>query len=306
MREQIGKVVVNYEYYRGEDLYSEGEVEDQLLELVTKYKESEYNAVIAQLKSWPILYHLSHIRKNIVEWLPIAKEDTVLEIGAGCGAISGQLAAMAKQLTCLELSKKRSLINAQRNHQRENIEIIVGNFEDIEGKLTNKYDYVVLIGVLEYAASYVKAANPYVEMLKKADEHLTPQGKIVVAIENRLGLKYWAGCKEDHLGEYYKGLEGYQDSAGVRTFSKNELQSLIYEAGLKHMKFYYPYPDYKLPSAIYSAERLPLKNELTENLRNFDYGRIVSFDERLVYNTLIDNQAFEMFSNSFLIVIEKE
>ena len=306
MREQIGKVVMNYEYYKGEDGYSEGEVEEQLLELVTKYKESEYNAVIAQTKSWPVLYHLSHIRKNIIEWLPITKEDTVLEIGAGCGAISGQLAHMAKQLTCLELSKKRSLINAQRNHQRDNMEIIVGNFADIESNLVNKYEYVVLIGVLEYAASYVKAANPYVEMLKKAVELLTPQGKIIIAIENRLGLKYWAGCKEDHLGEYYKGLEGYEDPAGVRTFSKNELQSIIQEAGLNRMKFYYPYPDYKLPSTIYSAERLPLKNELTENLRNFDYGRIVSFDERLVYNTLIDNHAFEMFSNSFLIVIEKE
>lgn len=89
MREQIGKVVMNYEYYKGEDGYSEGEVEEQLLELVTKYKESEYNAVIAQTKSWPVLYHLSHIRKNIIEWLPITKEDTVLEIGAGAALFPG-------------------------------------------------------------------------------------------------------------------------------------------------------------------------------------------------------------------------
>ena len=39
---------------------------------------------------------------------------------------------------------------------------------------------------------------PYVEMLRKIRNHLNPGGKIVIAIENRLGMKYWAGCAEDH------------------------------------------------------------------------------------------------------------
>ncbi|MFQ9152801.1 MAG: hypothetical protein ACLR6B_16255 [Blautia sp.] len=31
-------------------------------------------------------------------------------------------------------------------------------------------------------------------MLQLVERHLAPGGKIVIAIENRLGLKYWAGC----------------------------------------------------------------------------------------------------------------
>ena len=38
--------------------------------------------------------------------------------------------------------------------------------------------------------------------------HLTPGGRIVIAIENRLGLKYLAGCAEDHLGTYFSGIQG--------------------------------------------------------------------------------------------------
>ena len=83
----------------------------------------------------------------------------------------------------------------------------------------------------------------------------------MIAIENRLGLKYWAGCTEDHVGRYFEGLEGYHNSEGVRTFSKKEWEKLIEISGMRG-KFYYPYPDYKFPLAIYSDEYLPRKGEL--------------------------------------------
>ncbi len=43
------------------------------------------------------------------------KDASVLEIGAGCGAISGVLCRNAKHVTSVDLSKRRSLINANRN-----------------------------------------------------------------------------------------------------------------------------------------------------------------------------------------------
>ena len=125
MKEKIGNVVLDYTYYPGKDLYSDGEVEEELLEISEKYQENQWNRVIAEKKSWPVMYHYSHIRQNIVEWLPIGKKDTVLEIGAGCGAITGVLAKKAESVTCIELSKRRSLINANRNKKYDNIEILV-------------------------------------------------------------------------------------------------------------------------------------------------------------------------------------
>ena len=58
-----------------------------------------------------------------------------------------------------------------------------------------------LIGVLEYAELYVKPVageSAFVTMLKRARECLKPGGAILLAIENRLGLKYFGGCAEDH------------------------------------------------------------------------------------------------------------
>ena len=299
--ETIGSVVLNYHYYSGKDYYSEGVSEDILLDIVQNYRESEYEHVIQNTRSWSVMYHLSYIRENIVSWLPITKEDTVLEIGAGCGAITGQLSNMAKKVTCIELSKKRSLINAHRHKEYDNIEIVVGNFKDIEPEITEKYDYISLIGVLEYAQSYIGGDNPYHDFLKTVGKHLKDDGKLIIAIENKFGLKYFAGCKEDHLGTYYGGIEGYSKDAGVRTFSKKKLEKIVRECGYQP-KFYYPYPDYKLPHTIYSDEYLPSMGELTTNMRNFDADRVVTFDEAKGFDSIIEEGDFDYFSNSFFVL----
>ena len=124
MQEKIGKVTLDYEFYPGRDLYSDGPVEEELLEIAKNYKEEELNQVIAKKNSWPILYHFSHIRQNILEWLPITKQDKVLEIGSGCGPITGVLARKAKSVDCIDLSKMRSTINAYRNRECDNVRCV--------------------------------------------------------------------------------------------------------------------------------------------------------------------------------------
>lgn len=305
MDEKIGSVTLNYEHYLGTDLYSDGKVEDELLDIVKNHMEKEYNKIIAERNNWAIIYHLSHLRTNIIDWIPINKEQTVLELGAGCGAITGTLADKAKKVTCIELSKKRSLINAYRNKEKENIEILVGNFESIEKDIIEKYDYITLIGVFEYGESYISGEDHYKNFLKIIGKHLKENGKAIIAIENKLGLKYWAGCQEDHVSKYFEGIENYTSTKGVKTFSKKELETIIQSCGFNNYKFYYPYPDYKLATNIYSDNYLPKKGELNNNMRNFDRERIITFDETKVYDTIIEEGLFPIYSNSFLVFIEK-
>lgn len=307
MQEKIGNITLDYTYYPGEDLYSDGAVEEELLEIAKSCRTNQdYNRVIGERKSWPVMYHFSHIRHNIVSWLPISGNHKVLEIGAGCGAVTGALARKAGRVDCIELSEKRSLINAYRNRDYDNVTIRLGAFEEVEKHLTEKYDYITLIGVFEYAACYTENEKPFHYMLDCIEKHLAPGGKIVIAIENRMGLKYWAGCAEDHVGRYFEGLEGYPNTTGVHTFTKKELEKLFAEAGDFAYTFYYPYPDYKFPFSIYSDKYLPRKGDLKENNNNFDRRRLGLFDESKVFDTLIDNDLFPEFSNSFLVLLERK
>lgn len=303
MTEKIGKITLDYKHYPGEDFYCDGEVEDELLEIVKKYAPIEYQGIIEERASWPILYHLSALRENIVDWIPMDQSAKVLEIGSGCGAITGKLAEKAGSVTSIDLSKKRSLINAYRHQDCDNVTIHVGNFKDIEPDLPEDYDYICFIGVFEYGQSYIGTEQPYTDWLRMMQGHLKEGGRIIIAIENRLGLKYFAGCKEDHLGTWFSGIEDYAQGGGVRTFVRSRLEQLFKESGLEKYSFYYPYPDYKFMTAVYSDERLPKAGELYDNLRNFDRDRMLLFDEKQAFDGIVRDGLFPVFSNSYVAVI---
>ncbi|MDE6213551.1 MAG: class I SAM-dependent methyltransferase, partial [Lachnospiraceae bacterium] len=301
--EEIGKIKLDLTHYPGEDLYCDGDVEDELLEIAKKYAAVEYPGIIEEQKRWEILYHLSPLRENIVEWLPIDSSMKVLEVGSGCGAITGALSKKAGEVTCVELSKKRSLINAYRHMDADNVTIHVGNFQDAEPDLPCDYDYICLIGVFEYAQAYIGTEKPYEDFLRIIKKHVKPDGHIAIAIENKFGLKYWAGCREDHLGTYFSGIEDYPDGGVVRTFTRDGLLAIAKECGFTKAQMYYPYPDYKFMTTLYSDRRLPKRGELSDNMRNFDRDRIQLFDEKRVFDTVLQEGQFPLFSNSYMLLL---
>lgn len=297
---KIGNVGLDYKYYKGTDLYSDGDIEDELLEACKNDRQEE---LLRYSNKWPVLYHLSEIREYLLEWYPFTKEDDILEIGAGCGGITGVLSRKAKKVTCIELSERRSLINAYRHKECSNIEIIIGNFQAIEPNL-GMYDYITLIGVWEYAGLYIKAENPYLKMLDIVKKHLNPDGKIIIAIENKMGLKYWNGAVEDHTGKMYSGLNDYTDdrSRKVRTFSKMEIEEMFRRTEIKEYAFYYPMPDYKLPDIIYSDRSLPHSGRERNFGKDYSAAHIYNFNDAIMSDQLARDGMFSYFANSFLII----
>lgn len=288
--------VLNLEAYKGTDLYSDGDVENIIFNIVKnnqdyrKYANSNYY--------YPIMYHLSPERENILNWYPFNATDTVLEIGAGCGAITGLLCQRAKWVTAIELSKKRAEINYARHHLYDNLEINVGNFNDMDISL--QYDYIILNGVFEYAISFTDSPTPYTTFLKKIVKLLSNRGKILIAIENRLGLKYFAGAFEDHTNEYYVGLKNYPLNETVRTFSKSEIEQIFQSCNINEWKFYYPYPDYKFPTEIFTDENINSEN-YGKQYRNYQEDRLEIFNENEMIKSFKAENIMDVFSNSFLI-----
>ena len=301
--EKVGNVVLDLSDYSGEDVYTDGAIEDVLLDIVQNNPPCAFPRIIAEQKSWPVFYHLSPFRANIIDWLPFKKTDKVLEIGSGCGAITGTLARRAGSVTCIDLSKKRSLVNAYRNQEYDNIIVKVGNFKDIEPHLDEDFDYVLLIGVFEYGQAYIGGDAPYEDFMRICNRHRRLDGRLIIAIENKFGLKYWAGCREDHLGTYFSGLEGYHEGGSARTFTRHGLERILECVGIHEYSFYYPYPDYKFMTTVYSDRYLPKKGELSNNLRNFDRERVLLFDEKQVFDEIITENEFPLFSNSYLLVV---
>lgn len=291
----------NLKWYKDEDLYSEGDVEDLIIKLIAENEPEQYTKAIYDNYGWSTYYHLTHLRKNILNWYPFEKDSSILEIGCGMGAITNMLCEKCGDVTAVELSKKRATAALLRCREKENLEIIVGNLNDIE--FDKKFDYITLIGVLEYQGTYTDTENPYMDFLIEIKKLLKENGKLLIGIENKYGLKYWCGAREDHTGIPFDGMNQYTlTQKKVKTFSKAELEEMIKDSGFSNSYFYYPMPDYKLPTVVYSQGRLP-QNENMQNLRPYyvpDKTTLIA-DEMAMYKDIIANGVFEFFANSFLV-----
>ena len=161
----------------------------------------------------------------------------------------------------------------------------------------------MLIGVFEYSISYMQSDHPFEDFLKILKKHVKSDGRIVIAIENRLGMKYFAGCMEDHTSGFFDGIENYAKGGQARTFSRKGFEKLFDKVDITDYHFYYPYPDYKLPHTVFSDKRLPLPGECKDNIRNFDRDRLLLFNEENAYDGIIEDGDFPTFSNSYEVII---
>ena len=297
---------INYDYYTGKDIYCDGDVEKTIIDYIDKYKEEDYEKIFETDISWPVFYHLTPIRQNILNWYPFEKEATLLEIGGGMGAITGVLCDKVEKVVSVELSKQRASAIAKRHKSRENLEIIVGNLNDIT--FDQKFDYITLIGVFEYAISFTNDEKPYHKFIENIKKLLKPDGKILIAIENKFGMKYFLGAPEDHTSVMFDSITGYKKSNNVRTFGREEIIKILKETGIEHSNFYYPLPDYKMPNVIFSDTVLPDEKNINTYLPYYYENSDILFDEIQVYKEIIkeNKEHFKLFSNSFLIECSME
>ena len=287
--------------------YSDGDSEDVLLKLFeSPDAEDRRQKVLAQNPEWRIKYHLAYTRENLLNWYEFPADSKVLEVGAGCGALTGLLAKCCK-VDALDISLRRSMINAHRNRDSENVRVIVGNMQDLGDKAD--YDYVTSIGVLEYSGRFIEKNEPHLFFLKQMQRQLKNGGVLILAIENQLGIKYWSGSREDHTGQLFDSIEDYPNYTGIRTFGRLELEQLLIKAGFNHSDFYYPFPDYKMPIDIYSDDYQPgddgaISSDLFPTPAP-DQQRFYLFAEDLAMGSIAKNKLFSHFANSFLVFARK-
>lgn len=257
------------------------------------YKSNDINIVMA----------LSELRKNIIGWFPIREDADILEIGGNYGEITEELCRKGKTITVEPDTSKAELIY-ERLKKVSNLEIISKKLNEI--KFEKSFDYITLIGCLENIDSlygeYKDSSEAFFELLKYLKTLLKPSGKILLAFDNKYGIKYWAGAVNNRDENAYKAVF---DEKNI--LYKDKVQEIIKNAGFDKMKFYYPLPDYKLANVIYSSDYLPKPNEA--KLRYYayynDYSNII-FNEIGAINTLAKDGKFEDFANSYFVEISND
>lgn len=268
---------------------SEEELLFDLENIITQKKQAEYDAVIMEKASYPYLYHLSAIRANILDWIPMEKTEKVLELNAGCGALTGALLEKAGQVVAVtETGKQADLIRKRYAWAGKRLTVV--SEEDFWIREKQEFHKIFLIGQTLRFCDTIKGVQPL----------LAEGGRLYFADANRLGLKYFAGCQDEYREGYFAGIEG-EDIAGEKhCYTRKEYEEILKEAGFTEITCYYPYPDYKFPTGIYSDLWLPKQGELGDNQRNYDKDRYRLFDEGKAFDTIIKEGLFPELANAFL------
>lgn len=176
---------------------------------------------------------------------------------------------------------------------------------DVEGAVEQTtlgvYDFIIAVKSLE------KQKNP-IEVLKVWKGKLRENGKLILGMNNRYGLKYFCGEIEPYNGICFTGIEGYRgrqkdnrSNFSGRCYSRNEIEEMLQVSGFEHVKLYAVLPDLEHPQLIYADGCLP-NEELASRLYPVykEPWRIFMEEER-IYTGLARNGLFHAMANTFLI-----
>ncbi|MEI2814082.1 MAG: class I SAM-dependent methyltransferase [Burkholderiaceae bacterium] len=206
----------------------------------------------------------------------------------------------------LEGSPRRASIARSRTRDLDNVTVLTEKFDQFQCAF--QFDVITLIGVLEYANLFTPGDNPALSMLQRVKQLLKPNGKLIIAIENQLGLKYFAGAPEDHFGVPMIGIEGRYGKNQAQTFGRSALTKLLQQAGFIKSHFLAPFPDYKLPTSIvteagFSHPHFDAASFASQSVRRDpQMPEVCHFSPELAWPVLFANDLGLELANSFLII----
>ena len=291
--------------------YSDGRVSEHYLEKVFSEVEdlsSDSYDLQKYIRDWTSEYYLSRKRSQLLRGFNFDQSKKVLEVGCGCGSITRFLGERFDEVLSIEGSLARAKLARMRTKDLDNVSILAAPFQEV--RFREKFDIIFCIGVFEYSEMFVDSAEPFDFILRYFYDLLTPAGELVIAIENQFGLKYFSWGKEDHNGIMFDGIEGYpRHPKKEKTFGYDELKAMA-EKHFSKTEFYFPYPDYKVPSCVLSEDFLS-KVKAGEMIGSFQPSNYIIkrkglFDERLALLELDKNNKLPFFANSFLLVAGKQ
>lgn len=270
----------------------------KIMEYIRTCRGPYYDEEIAGESDFQVWYQLSALRTGLLGWYPFEKEARVLEVGAGFGGLTGMLCHRCGTVTVTERFPHRARALAERWKDADNLEVWAGEWSEME--FGQKFDYIILTGVLGRVCGGREGAEGYAQYLEKLSRLLREEGRLLVSVDNRLGLRYFCGAKEPHTNRAFDGLNRYPQGTRGRSFTREELKEIVEKAGLPALKLYYPLPDYRLVQLVYTDEYLPEKN-LKERLLPYytDRNSVVARELEL-YDDIIENGMFPGMANSFL------
>lgn len=161
--------------------------------------------------------------------------------------------------------------------------------DSIEQITEGQYDYVLLLGTLEYAHKLFSGDNAKEQLMKYAINHLKEDGKILLAVNNKIGIKTYC--------------ERQRENQDKKKIGRKELEDLLNKYDFKYYKFYYPLSDYETTNVIFTDEFLPNQENIVRNIALHEEDDFIFESENETWFQLLeqDKNLIKLFSNSYFV-----
>ena len=163
------------------------------------------------------------------------------------------------------------------------------------------FDYIVAAGIIE------RSKRPE-EILTKLRHLLKPAGKLLIGAENRLGLRYFCGDKDEFSGHVLDGIDGYKKVSdqrkkviGGQAYSKAEYEAMFQKAGFQKRKFYSVLPLLVRPQLLISEDYTPNEALDVRVFPQYKSPGTIYLEEEQLYAELMENHMFHPMANAFFI-----
>ena len=277
-------------------------------------------------KEWTERIISSPARSLLLELFDLEPCTLVADLGSGWGQLTRSLARRVPDVISVEPDQEQIEVSRAIAAQEklQNILFLKSEIANLP-LVKNRVDLALLCGALEWvpSASTLEPWQAQRQALAGVKDLLSPRGQVVVAIENRAGLKYLLGERDDHTGlRHVSNLPGAEAQAlhraetgedlRVRTYDLMEYRKLFEAAGLSLTKTFLAFPDYKLPEVLIPAEDPALIQGVLDNLllpKEHDGvdGSLSPFAEIISrgYRVLSNSGVVPLLAPSFILVGER-
>ena len=240
---------------------------DETITLIELSRKIGWRKAVLTLQNKGVTKYITDpTRLSFIDLLTIKKGARILDLGAGWGSLSMQIAKRFPTtfVYALDMTLEGLLFLDIVTKQQEltNLRIAKVGADKIP-LVDESMDVVLMIGVLEWVGESITRMKPgaaQLAVLAEAKRALKKGGHLVIGIENRYSYKYLRGKPEHSHIRFGSVLPKSLVTLYSRSVRKKEYRTYIYslgeyarilgKAGYEDLHFYGAYPDYRFPRVI--------------------------------------------------------
>ena len=183
---------------------------------------------------------------------------------------------------------------------KKNAQVLhLGDSSCLDEAMEQQYDYIVVVHALE-------TAKEPIAFLQGCKNALKPDGKLLLAVDNRLGVRYFCGDRDPFTDRNFDGIENYRRVSSIdrdklegQIFDKATVDKYLYEAGFAEHQSFSVFPSIDAPQIIYAQDYLPEEELSIRYFPYYSHPDTIFLEEGYLYESLIKNGLFHAMANGY-------